>query len=151
MKIKIGPVTAEYSGVAAIEEIDADRRVAVFRVSGREVRGQGGATATIRNTLTAASGGGTQLTIDTELQVSGIAAQLGHGMIEDVSATLLGEFAQRLERELAGAPVTAASSGALDVGGAAAVAMRRRLLPFALYAAVLVIATAGAYALGRRR
>jgi len=151
MKIKFGPVTAEYAGTAAVDEIDVDRHVAVFRVQGREVRGQGGATATIRNSLAPVSGG-TRLTIDTELSVSGIAAQLGHGMIEDVSATLLGTFAKRLERELAGAAGPAAEpDAALDVGVAAAGALRRRVLPVVAYLVVLAIATTGAYQLGRRR
>jgi carbon monoxide dehydrogenase subunit G len=152
MKIKFGPVVAEYAGTATIEEIDDDAHVAVFRVYGREVRGQGSATATIRNTL-AAVANGTQLRIDTALSVSGIAAQLGSGVIDDVSATLLGVFAQRLEAELAGtSPATAADAGAvLDVGGAAAGALRRRVLPALAYGGVLVIATVSAYQLGRRR
>jgi carbon monoxide dehydrogenase subunit G len=151
MKIKFGPVTAEYAGTAAIDEIDVDRHVAVFRVQGREVRGQGGATATIRNSLAAVSGG-TRLTIDTDLSVSGIAAQLGHGMIEDVSATLLDAFARRLERELSGeTDVAAEPVAALDVGVAAAGALRRRVLPLLAYLIVLAVATTGAYQLGRRR
>ena len=151
MKIKFGPVTAEYAGTAVLDEIDADRHVAVFRVQGREVRGQGSASATIRNTL-ASTGAGTHLQIDTELSISGIAAQLGHGMIEDVSSTLLAEFAARLEAEVAGKPATVPVDGAaLDVGAAAAGALRRRIVPLAVYGLVLAVATIGAYQLGRRR
>jgi hypothetical protein len=73
-------------------------------------------------------------------------------MIEEVSSSLLGEFAARLERELAGeatAPVDGDQT--LDVGNVAGAALRRRLVPLALDGAVLVISTAGAYQLGRRR
>jgi len=151
MKVKFGPVVAEYAGTARIEERDDDRYVAVFRVQGREVRGQGSATATIRNAL-AVDGRGTRLSIDTELSVSGIAAQLGGGMIEDVSAKLLAEFARRFEGDVSGTPPAAHDASAvLDVGGAAAVALRRRVAPLAVYAMVLAIATMAAYQLGRRR
>ena len=47
MKVKLGPVTAEYSGVAALQEVDDDEHVASYRVQGREPRGQGTAEATI--------------------------------------------------------------------------------------------------------
>jgi carbon monoxide dehydrogenase subunit G len=151
MRIKFGPVLAEYAGIAQIEELDDDRYVVVFRVHGREVRGQGSATATIRNTL-ARDERGTRLLIDTELSVSGIAAQLGHGMIEDVSATLLAEFARRLEADVAGnATSSAETPAALDLGNAAGAALRRRLVPLAAYGLVLAIATTAAYQVGRRR
>src|SRR5699024_5224793 len=47
MKIKLGPVTTEYAGTARVQDIDADDRVASYRVEGREARGQGSAAATI--------------------------------------------------------------------------------------------------------
>jgi carbon monoxide dehydrogenase subunit G len=152
MKIKFGPVVSEYAGTATLEEVDDDRHVAVVRIQGREVRGQGGATATIRNTLAAAPNGATHLRIDTELSVSGIAAQLGGGMIEEVSASLLGQFAAAFERELSpGASAVAASAGVLDVGAVAGTALVRRVVPIALYAVLLLAVGAGMYALGRRR
>jgi carbon monoxide dehydrogenase subunit G len=150
MKIKFGPIVSEYAGTATLEEIDEDQHVAVVRIQGREVRGQGGAAATIRNAL-ASVAGGTRLRIDTDLSVSGIAAQLGSGMIEEVSSTLLNDFAKRLERELSGAPNAPAETAfALDAGAAAASSLRRRIVPFAAYAAGLVAAAAWAYQLGRR-
>ena len=151
MKVKFGPIVSEYSGTATLEEVDEDDHVAVVRVQGREIRGQGSASATIRNALSAVAGG-TRLTIDTDLNVSGIAAQLGHGMIEEVSAGLLAEFATRLGGELSGQSRSPApSDSVLDVGNVAGGAVRRRLIPLALYGAAFVIATVGAYQLGRRR
>jgi hypothetical protein len=150
MKIKFGPVVSEYAGTATLEEVDEDKHVAIVRIQGREVRGQGSASATIRNSL-ASVAGGTQLRIDTDLSVSGIAAQLGSGMIEEVSATLLNDFAKRLERELSGAPNAVPETAvALDAGAAAAASLRRRIVPLAAYAAGLAVATAFAYQLGRR-
>jgi len=151
MKIKFGPVVSEYAGTATLEEVDEDHHVAIVRIQGREVRGQGGATATIRNTLTMAANGGTRLSIDTDLSVSGVAAQLGGGIIEEVSASLLGQFAARFERDLSGsASATAPGDRVLDVGTVAGTALVRRALPIAVYA-VLLLAVGGAmFALGRR-
>jgi carbon monoxide dehydrogenase subunit G len=151
MKIKFGPVTSEYAGTATLEEVDEDLHVVIVRIQGREVRGQGGATATIRNTLTAAPNGATHLSIDTELSVSGIAAQLGGGMIEEVSASLLGQFAARFERELSGsASAVTADDRVLDVGALASTALGRRVVPIALYAVLLLAVGGVMFSLGRR-
>jgi carbon monoxide dehydrogenase subunit G len=56
MKIKFGPVVSQYSGTATLEEVDDDRHIAVVRIQGREIRGQGNASATIRNTLSPVAG-----------------------------------------------------------------------------------------------
>lgn len=120
MKVRIGPVTAEYAGLARLEDVDEDQRVASFHVQGREARGQGTAAATITSRL-APDGAGTRVEVQTELQVTGRQAQIGRGIMEDVAGAILGEFATRLERELRGEPATAADARAgeaLDVGAA---------------------------------
>ena len=118
MKIKLGPVTTEYAGSARVQDVDDDQLVARFRVEGREARGQGSAAATITTRL-AARDGGTHVVVETDMQVTGRQAQLGHGLMEDVAGAILGEFAGRLERELRGegAPDDGAAD-VLDVTGA---------------------------------
>jgi uncharacterized protein len=116
MKIKLGPVTTEYTGSARVQDVDEDDRVASFRVEGREVRGQGSAAATITTRL-AAHDGGTHVVVETDMQVTGRQAQLGRGLMEDVAGAILGEFAARLERELRG-DGQAEPAGVLDVGAA---------------------------------
>jgi uncharacterized protein len=118
MKVKLGPVTTEYTGTARIQDADEDERVASFHVEGREVRGQGSAAATITTRLARADAG-TRVVVETDMQVTGRQAQLGRGLMEDVAGAILGEFAARLERELRGEPVSAESgSEALDVSAA---------------------------------
>ena len=119
MKIKLGPVVTEYSGTARVQDADEDDRVASYRVEGREARGQGSAAATITTRLSPAAGGGTHVVVETDMQVTGRQAQLGHGLMEDVAGAILTEFAERLERELRGeTPAEGAGEDALDVGGA---------------------------------
>ena len=95
VKVKVGPITAQYKGVATFVERDAPRR-AVLRAEGRETRGQGGANATITATLEP-DGDGTKVVVTTDLTVTGKVAQFGRGVLADVSAKLLGQFVDCLE------------------------------------------------------
>ena len=91
VKVKVGPITAQYKGVARIVEEDDAAHKMVIRAEGRDTRGQGNAAATVTATL-AADGDATVVGIDTELQVTGKVAQFGRGVMADVSSKLLGQF-----------------------------------------------------------
>jgi carbon monoxide dehydrogenase subunit G len=145
MRVKLGPVTAEYTGAATLEDADEDERVATFRVQGREARGHGTATAKITNRLVPEEAGGTRVIVETELDITGKAAQFGRGILEDVSSRLLDQFASRLEAEVlgGGAGAPAAKAEVLDVGSAAWGPLLRRYGWIALLgAAVLGLAVA---------
>ena len=99
VKVKVGPITAQYKGTARfLEQDDAAHRV-VIKAEGRETRGQGNASATITATLTEADGK-TNASIVTDLSITGRVAQFGRGVLSDVSAKLLGQFATCLEADL---------------------------------------------------
>jgi carbon monoxide dehydrogenase subunit G len=97
LKVRVGPVGLEYEGIARLLDADEDDHVVSYHVEGREVRGAGGgAAATITNRLEAIDGT-TRVVVETDLAVTGRAAQFGRGLMEDVAGRLLGEFAARLE------------------------------------------------------
>ncbi len=96
VKVKVGPITAQYKGKATFVSQDADAHVAVLRAEGRETRGQGNASATITATLVP-DGDGTSVSVATDLTVTGRVAQFGRGVLADVSAKLLDQFVQNLE------------------------------------------------------
>jgi hypothetical protein len=96
VKVKVGPITAQYKGKATFVSQDADSHVAVLRAEGRETRGQGNANATITATLTP-DDGGTAVSVVTDLTITGRVAQFGRGVLADVSAKLLDQFVQNLE------------------------------------------------------
>ncbi|MDP1821444.1 MAG: SRPBCC family protein [Acidimicrobiales bacterium] len=119
VKIKVGPITAQYKGQVTFLEQDVERRVAVLRAEGRETRGQGSANATITATLTP-DGDGTAVSVGTDLTVTGKVAQFGRGALAEVSASLMGRFVTTLEqtvlaevRTAAPAPSANASTEAL--------------------------------------
>jgi carbon monoxide dehydrogenase subunit G len=111
MTIKIGPITSRYKGTVTIESADEDARVAVMRAQAKDARGQGTASATITSSMEEVAEG-TRVRVETDLRVTGPAAQFGRGVMQDVSAKLMRQFAECLASEI----VSAAPSG---VNGAA--------------------------------
>ncbi|MEY2402721.1 MAG: uncharacterized protein QOD38_272 [Acidimicrobiaceae bacterium] len=99
VKIKVGPITAQYKGTATFVEKDEDNLRATLRAEGRDTRGQGNANATITAKLTP-DGDGTKVIVVTELTVTGKVAQFGRGVMADVSAKLLGQFVECLETKV---------------------------------------------------
>lgn len=96
VKIKVGPITAQYKGAAQFTSLDSDAHVAALKAEGRETRGQGNASAVITATLVE-DAGGTRVTVVTDLTVTGKVAQFGRGVLADVSSKLLDQFVACLE------------------------------------------------------
>lgn len=111
MRLKIGPMRVEYRGTATLSGVDEQHKTAVIALTAREAKGQGSAIATIRNRLEPVDGG-TRVSAQTDLQITGPQAQFGRGVIEDVGKRVLGEFAQRLEQRIAGPEPAAGAEGA---------------------------------------
>ncbi|OBI84718.1 SRPBCC family protein [Mycobacterium asiaticum] len=100
VKVKVGPVTSEFSGKVHFVEQDQSQYRAVFDAKGKEARGTGNAAATVTAQLQEA-GERTNVTVDTDLKIVGKLAQFGSGMLQQVSEKLLGQFVESLEAELA--------------------------------------------------
>ena len=104
VKVKVGPITAQYKGKATFQRKDDDEHVAVLKAEGRDTRGQGNASALITATLTP-DGDGTEVKVVTDLTITGKVAQFGRGVLVDVSGKLLTQFVECLENDLlSGAP-----------------------------------------------
>ena len=116
-KVKLGPTTAAYRGTVKIEEADEAARRATLKARGTDKRGQGGANATIVNTLTDDGSGGTRVEAVTDFTITGRLARFGRGgMIEDISNRLMRDFATCLQSRI-GADEPAAPSGAEVTAG----------------------------------
>jgi uncharacterized protein len=115
VKIKVGPITAQYKGTASFTEKDEAAHRVVLKANGRDARGQGNAAATVTAEMAAADGG-TTVHITTDLSISGRVAQFGRGVMGDVSAKLLEQFVHNLEADVLTPPEEAASG---DGGGPA--------------------------------
>lgn len=120
VKIKVGPITAQYKGKASFQSLDVEAHKAVLRAEGRDTRGQGNASATVTAELES-EGSGTAVRITTDLNVTGKVAQFGRGVLADVSAKLLAQFVSQLETDvLSGAAGPSGASGGASSGPGAA-------------------------------
>ena len=108
VKVKVGPITAQYKGAATfIEKDDANHR-AVLKAEGRDTRGAGNASALITAHLQAV-GDRTKVSVSTDLTVTGKVAQFGRGVMADVSAKLMTQFADNLEQLMETEPTSTAN------------------------------------------
>ena len=158
VKVKVGPITVSYKGIATFQEKDAVAQRVVLKAEGKETRGNGTAAALVTAQLKD-EGDSTHVAITTDLAISGKAAQFGRGVLADVSGNLIAQFAKSLEAELLGgaapanstnaAPAAAADSGdSVDLLKVVALPVAKRFGP--LLAAAAAAGVIG-FALGRSR
>jgi len=158
VKIKVGPVTANYSGKALFAVVDEEQHHIEIAADGRDSRGSGNASASITADMRA-DGDHTVVSISTDLKVAGKVAQFGKGMIAEVSGKLIDQFVNCIEQELLGDKVideVAAASAdagetttpaaaprqpveALDLMDLAGGSVYKRLAPVGIAAAVILI------------
>jgi carbon monoxide dehydrogenase subunit G len=108
IKVKVGPITMTYAGTAKFTERDRDAGVVVLEASGKETRGAGTASATVRSELKA-DGDQTNVVVHTTLNVTGKPAQFGRGVLAEVGGKLVGIFADNLAAMLAAEQVAGAA------------------------------------------
>jgi len=99
LNVKVGPIAMSFAGTVVLQERDDGAHRAVLKAEGREQKGRGAATAVVTSTMEAA-GDGTKMVIETDLSISGAAAQYGRGMIGDISQRMTDEFARCLEERI---------------------------------------------------
>jgi carbon monoxide dehydrogenase subunit G len=162
MAVKVGPVSTSYKGKIVFEKLDAATKTAEIVATGQDVRGRGGADLRLTSSIKEVSPGETEVTAASKVNITGILAQMGRGMVQDVSDQLFQVFSQRMRAELepsapaakpaASAPATASapapavpqpldlgSVGAKAAGRAAGRAFRRPAVWIALGAAAVLL------------
>jgi len=118
--VKVGPVTASYKGKIRFERLDPERWEAELVGQGQDVRGKGGAEMRMQSRLHPKDGG-TEVTVSSEVNISGILAQMGRGMIESVSSQIFQQFAAAMQQQLEAVPAS-------DRGGVRAAPPEAKLL-----------------------
>ena len=113
VKVKVGPMQVTYRGKARYAELDREKHTAVIEARGQETRGSGTANATITARL-AANGDETDVTVVSDLMITGRPAQFGRGVMNEVGAKLLGQFADCLSLRLSGTEEDEAAEAAAE-------------------------------------
>jgi len=98
--VRMGPVKLQFAGTAEITERDDAARRIVVDAAGADEKGRGQAAMLLTASLAPAAGG-TKVSVAQDLQLSGAAAQYGRGMISDVSAIMMRDFATNMQKRLA--------------------------------------------------
>jgi carbon monoxide dehydrogenase subunit G len=122
IKVKVGPISMTYAGTARFTERDAAAGVVTLEASGKETKGAGTASASVRSVLED-QGDETRVTVHTNLNVTGKPAQFGRGVMTEVGGKLIGIFATNLAAMLTadqGDPATEPGTGQSTAEGAAA-------------------------------
>jgi carbon monoxide dehydrogenase subunit G len=97
--VRMGPVKLQFAGTADITERDQAAKRVVVHASGADEKGRGQASMVVTATLVRA-GRGTMVGVSQDLQLSGAAAQYGRGMIADVSAIMMRDFAANMQNRI---------------------------------------------------
>ncbi len=110
VKVKVGPIQAQFKGQASFLERDDVAHKAVLKGEGRDTTGKGNASALITAELTAVDATSTSVTVNTDLSITGKVAQFGRGAMADISDKLLAQFVDNLNTLIAEQPSTPAAA-----------------------------------------
>jgi uncharacterized protein len=111
IKVKVGPMSMTYRGEVEIAQRDESTHRAVMKARAKETRGQGTADADVTMQLRGENGR-TSATVTTEVELSGKAASMGQGVLQDVAGRLVKTFATNLAAMLEGGETKAAAGEA---------------------------------------
>lgn len=114
VKVKVGPIQAQFKGQASFVEKDDSNYKAVLKGEGRDTGGKGNASAIITAQLTAIDASSTQVNVNTDLSITGKVAQFGRGALADVSDKLLAQFSDNLNNLIASEPAVAEPAPAAE-------------------------------------
>ena len=98
--VKVGPVSSSYKGKLRFDRLDPQAREAELSGSGMEVRGKGGADMRMTSRVLERAPGEAEVKVSSEINVTGVMAQFGRGMIQDVSDEMFQRFAEAMRAEL---------------------------------------------------
>ena len=115
VKVKVGPILAQFKGQATFVEKDESNHKAVLKAEGRDTTGKGNASALITAILEPQGDSLTKVTVATDLTITGKVAQFGRGALADVSTKLLGQFVDQLESTVLNQPAGGGGNGAAPV------------------------------------
>jgi carbon monoxide dehydrogenase subunit G len=98
--VKVGPVSAKYKGTAVFEKLDPATHSAEISAKGQDLSGRGGADMKMSSALVSRGAEETEVTLASDVNVTGILAQFGRGLMQDVSDQMLKRFTDAMRAEL---------------------------------------------------
>jgi uncharacterized protein len=102
--LKFGPVKASYGGLITFIERDVAARRMVLKGAGTDNKGKGGADMMMNGVL-ADKDGGTDVNVTMDISITGMLAQFGSRMIQDVSNQVFDQFVSNFKAQLEGGEI----------------------------------------------
>ena len=116
--VKVGPVSARYKGTVRFERLDEEAGVAEIAAAGQDVRGKGGADMRMTSRVAARGPAETEVTVSSTVNITGILAQFGRGIVQDVSDQMFRRFTEAMRAALEATPDPADADSPVSGGPA---------------------------------
>ena len=112
VKVKLGPVSMVFAGQARFVSKDEATHTVVIEGAGKETKGTGTAKGLVTAVLVQEAPDRTRVDVNTEITITGKAAQFGRGVMQDVAGRIVDQFSANLAAMMTagGAEATAAAS-----------------------------------------
>ena len=100
MKVKVGPLSMTYKGHAKFTDLNEQMHQVRMVGEAREVTGSGSTKVTMVSTVTPLAGGGSEVSVNADVELVGKIVQFGRGMIEEVSRQMFRQFSACVKQQL---------------------------------------------------
>ena len=93
IKVKVGPLSMSYKGQAKFTEVNEQMHQVRMVGDAREITGSGSTKVTMLSTVVPLASGGSEVSVNADVELVGKIVQFGRGMIEEVSRQMFKQFA----------------------------------------------------------
>jgi uncharacterized protein len=100
IKVKVGPLSMSYKGQAKFTEVNEATHQVRMVGDAREVTGSGSTKVSMLSTVVALANGGSEVSVNADVELVGKIVQFGRGMIEEVSRQMFKQFAACVRQHL---------------------------------------------------
>jgi uncharacterized protein len=100
IKVKVGPLAMSYKGRAKFTEVNEETHQVRMVGDAREVGGSGSTKVSMLSTVTPLANGGSEVSVNADVELVGKIVQFGRGMIEEVSRQMFRQFSACVRQKL---------------------------------------------------
>ena len=100
IKVKVGPLAMSYKGRAKFTDVNEVTHQVRMVGDAREVGGSGSTKVSMLSTVTPLANGGSEVSVNADVELVGKIVQFGRGMIEEVSRQMFRQFSTCVRQKL---------------------------------------------------
>lgn len=100
IKVKVGPMQMTYKGQGRFTEVNAETHQVRMVGDAREVTGSGSTKVSMLIAVAPLASGGSEVSVNADVELAGKIVQFGRGMIEEVSRQMFKQFATCVKQHL---------------------------------------------------